>query len=112
MATDFMNVTAHSVVFVRCIKPLSGLIQGNIALVCLSYFQKLLFTSLFFDYNKIKRILAYMYATKFSCLNEHLSFAANLQKSQFVGIVKSRAGNVLYPIAKDIAETKNITIYN
>ena len=53
-----------------------------------------------------------MYPTKFSCLNEHLSFAVNLQKSQFVGIVKSRAGNVLYPIAKDIAETKNITIYN
>ena len=29
-----------------------------------------------------------------------------------MGIVKSRAGNVLYPIAEDIAETKNITINN
>ena len=29
-----------------------------------------------------------------------------------MGIVKSRAGNVLYPIAEDIAETKNVTIYN
>ena len=36
----------------------------------------------------------------------------NLQKSQFVGIVKSRAGNVFYPIAEDIAETKNVAIYN
>ena len=53
-----------------------------------------------------------MYPTKFSCLNEHLSFAVNLQKSQFVGIVKSRAGNVFYPISEDIAETKNVAIYN
>ena len=29
-----------------------------------------------------------------------------------MGIVKSRAGNVLYPIAEDIPETKNVTIYN
>ena len=29
-----------------------------------------------------------------------------------MGIVESRAGNVLYPIAEDIAETKNVTIYN
>ena len=36
----------------------------------------------------------------------------NLQKSQFVGIVKSRAGHVFYPIAEDIAETKNVAIYN
>ena len=36
----------------------------------------------------------------------------HLQISQFVGIAESRAGNVLYPIAKDIAETKNVTIYN
>ena len=51
-------------------------------------------------------------ATKFSCLDKHLSFSVNLQKSQFVGIVESRAGNVLYPIAEDIAETKYVTIYN
>ena len=53
-----------------------------------------------------------MYATKFSCLNEHLSFVVNSQKSQFVGIVESRAANFLYLIAEDIAETKNVIINN
>ena len=63
--------------------------------------------------NEIKRMLSVIiYATKFSCLDKHLSFSVNLQKSQFVGIVESRAGNVLYPIAEDIAETKYVTINN
>ena len=53
-----------------------------------------------------------IYTTKFSCANEHLSFALNLQKSQFVGIVESRAANVLYLISEDIAETKNAIICN
>jgi len=44
--------------------------------------------------------------------DKELPFAVNLQKSQFVGIVESRAGNVLYPIAEDIAETKYVTINN
>ena len=51
-----------------------------------------------------------IYATKFSCLNEHLSFVVNSQKSQFVGIVESRAANFLYLIAEDIAETKNVIL--
>ena len=58
------------------------------------------------------RYLISIYATKFSCLDEHLSFALNLQKSQLVGIVESRAANVLYFIAEDIAEMKNAIIYN
>ena len=58
------------------------------------------------------RYLISIHATKFSCLDEHLSFALNLQKSQLVGIVESRAANVLYFITEDIAEMKNAIIYN
>ena len=53
-----------------------------------------------------------IYTTKFSCPDEHLSFALNLQKSQLVGIAEGRAANVLYLIAEDIAETKNAIICN
>ena len=53
-----------------------------------------------------------VHATKFRCLDKHRLFSVHLQISQFVGIAENRAGNVLYPIAKDIAETKNVTIYN
>ena len=53
-----------------------------------------------------------IYTIKCSCSDEHLSFALNLQKSQFVGIAESRAANVLYLIAEDIAETKNAIVYN
>ena len=115
MATDFMDGAAHSVEVVQKVvqKPLSGLFQGKIPLVYICHFPKLLCTSLFFDKTKSKECyLISIYATKFSCLDKHLSFAVNLQHSQFVGIVESRAGNVLYPIAEDIPETKNVTIYN
>ena len=53
-----------------------------------------------------------IYTTKFSCPDEHLSFALNLQKSQFVGIAEGRAANVLYLISEDIAETNNAIICN
>ena len=111
MATDFMDVAAHSVEVVRCTS--FRTLPGKIPLVHLCCFPKLLCTSFFFDKTKSKECyLISIYATNFSCLDKHLSFAVNLQHSQFVGIVESRAGNVLYPIAEDIPETKNVTIYN
>ena len=113
MATDFMDVAAHSVEVVRCTKASFRTLTGKNSFSILCYFPKLLCTSLFFDKTKSKECyLISIYATKFSCLDKHLSFSVNLQKSQFVGIVESRAGNVLYPIAEDIPETKNVTIYN
>ena len=113
MATDFMDVAAHSVEVVRCTKASFRTLPGKNSFSIFMLFSKILCTSLFFDKTKSKECyLISIYATKFSCLDKHLSFAVNLQKSQFVGIVESRAGNVLYPIAEDIPETKNVTIYN
>ena len=113
MATDFMDVAAHSVEVVRCTKASFRTLPGKNSFSIFMLFSKILCTSLFFDKTKSKECyLISIYATKFSCLDKHLSFAVNLQQSQFVGIVESRAGNVLYPIAEDIPETKNVTIYN
>ena len=59
MATDFMNVAAPSVEFVRCIKFSLRTHPGKYCFGISKLFSKLQFTSLFFDYNKIKRILAH-----------------------------------------------------
>ena len=59
MATDFMNVAAHSVEFVRCIKFSFRTHPGKYCFGISKLFSKLQFTSLFFGYNKIKRILAH-----------------------------------------------------
>ena len=118
MATDFMNVAAHSVEFVRCIKVSFRTHPGKYCSGVSKLFSKnyhLRVFSLLTTKSKEYSPTGYpisISATKFSCLDKHLSFSVNLQKSQFVGIVESRAGNVLYPIAEDIAETKYVTIYN
>lgn len=111
MATDFMDVAAFGWGRSLYIFPDSS--REKIPLVYLCYFPKLLCTNLFFDKTKSKECyLISIYATKFSFLDKHLSFAVNLQHSQFVGVVGGRAGDVLCPIAEDIPETKNVTSYN
>ena len=78
-----------------------------------NYYSRVLpFTSTYSKEYSPTCYLISIYTTEFSCPDEHLSFALNLQKSQFVGIAEGRAANVLYLIAEDIAETKNAIICN
>ena len=44
--------------------------------------------------------------------DKKLPFTVNLQKSQFPGITESRAGDILYFIAKDISAKINIITIN
>ena len=118
----FCDVAAHSVVFVRCLKASFRSHSGVHSFGIFMLSSKITIHESFLWIQKKSKeysptCLSYIYlistyTTKFCCLNEHLSFAVNSQKSQFVGIVESRAANVLYPIAEDVAETKNVIIYN
>ena len=120
MAIDFVDVVAHSVAFIRCIK---AYFRTHPGVHCFGIFMlssKITIHESFLGLQKNQKntnlhvisciYLISIYATKFSCLNEHLSFVMNSQKSQFVGIVESRAANFLYLIAEDIAETKNVIL--
>ena len=44
--------------------------------------------------------------------DKELPFAVNLQKSQFPGMTESRAGDILYFIAKDTSVKSNNIIMN